>query len=93
MNLLELEYEFNENVIYKDRGEMLMAYNQESSDMYEFNSVGADVFKLLYKNIKMSEILDTLNKEYGTTTEEIYDDVKELIDRLIELKVINIKNQ
>lgn len=91
MNLLEMKYKFNENVIYKDRGEMLMAYNQETSDMYEFNSVGADIFKLLQKNKEMKEIFEILNNDYNTTTEEIYDDVKEIIDRLIELKVILIK--
>lgn len=90
MELLKLKYKYNENVIYKDRGDMLMAYNQETSDMYEFNAVGADIFKLLSKNIEINEIFNWLNEQYSTQTSEIYEDVKEIINRLIELNVIMI---
>ncbi len=93
MELLKLHYTFNKNVIFKDRGDMLMAYNQESSDMYEFNSVGADIFKLLYSEKDMNEIFKQLNKEYNTKTEDIYDDVKQIIERLIDLKVIIVKEE
>lgn len=90
MELLKMKYRYNENVIYKDRGDMLMAYNQDTSDMYEFNSVGADIFKLLAKNVEINDIFNWLNEQYGTQTSEIYEDVKEIIDRLIELNVITI---
>ena len=91
MDLFKIKYRFNDNVIYKDRGEMLMAYNQDSSDMYEFNSVGADIFKLISKEVSISELFDTLNKEYNTKTDDIYEDVKQIIDRLIELNVILVE--
>lgn len=91
MNLFDLEYEFNSNVIYKDKGDMLMAYNQETSDMYEFNSVGKDIFLLLSKNTKMLDLFNNLNKEYNTKTEYIYDDTFEIVNRLIDLNVIKIK--
>lgn len=90
MELFKLKYKYNEKVIYKDRGDMLMAYNQETSDMYEFNAVGADIFKLLAKNVEIDELFNWLNGQYGTKTNEIYEDVKEIIDRLIELNVITI---
>ena len=93
MELLKLHYTFNKNVIFKDRGDMLMAYNQESSDMYEFNSVGASIFKLLSQELRFNEVFESLNNEYGTTTSEIYEDVKQIVDRLIELNVVLIKEE
>lgn len=90
MNIKNMEYSFNQNVIYKDRGEMLMAYNQESSDMYEFNQVGGEIFKMLAKEISMKQVFETLTKEYNVEEEDIYNDIKQIIDRLIELKVIEL---
>lgn len=88
MNIKNMKYKFNKNVIYKDRGEMLMAYNQESSDMYEFNEVGGEIFKMLAQGISMKEVFQNLTMEYSVDEKDIYDDVKQIIDRLIELKVI-----
>lgn len=88
MDLMNFYYKFNNNVIYKDRGEMLMAYNQESSDMYEFNEVGAEIFKMLAEEMPIKEIFNNLTKDYDVTEEDIYDDVKQIIDRLIGLNVI-----
>ncbi len=88
MDLMNLDYNFNNNVIYKDRGEMLMAYNQENSDMYEFNEVGAEIFKMLAEEMPIKEIFNNLTKDYDVTEEDIYDDVKQIIDRLIGLNVI-----
>lgn len=93
MDIKKMKYTFNQNVIYKDRGEMLMAYNQESSDMYEFNEVGGEIFKMLANGMPMKEIFETLTKEYNVEEEDIYDDVKQIIDRLIELNVIKIGDE
>ena len=41
----------------------------------------------------MNEIFKQLNKEYNTKTEDIYDDVKQIIERLIDLKVIIVKEE
>ena len=90
MNLKNMKYRFNKKVIYKDRGEMLMAYNQDSSDMYEFNEVGGEIFKMLASDMPMSDVFDNLIKEYDVTEDDIYDDVKQIIDRLVELNVIEI---
>ncbi|MDO4962698.1 MAG: PqqD family protein [bacterium] len=90
MDLKNIEYSFNKNVIYKDRGEMLMAYNQESSDMYEFNQVGGEIFKLLSTGTPISKVFEILTNEYDVEESDIYEDVQQIIDRLIELNVIKI---
>lgn len=88
MDLMNLVYTYNKNIIYKNSNDMLMAYNQDNGDMYEFNSVGAEIFIMISKEIPLKEMFEELTKKYNVSNEEIYDDVKELIDRLIELKVI-----
>ena len=90
MDIRKIKYKYNKNVIYKDRGEMLMAYNQESSDMYEFNEVGGEIFKMIAEEIPIKKIFEELTKEYDVKEEDIYDDVLQIIDRLIELKVIEV---
>lgn len=92
MDLKKMNYKYNKNVIYKDRGEMLMAYNQESSDMYEFNEVGGEIFKMVAEETPMKDILKKLTTEYDVTEEDIYDDVLQIINRLIELKVIEVED-
>ena len=91
MNLMELEYEFNKNILYKQNKDMLMAFNQDNGDMYEFNDVGAEIFMLIAQNMKMKDIFDKLTTDYDATVEDIYDDVLELVKRLIDLKIIEKK--
>ena len=88
MELKNLKYKYNENIIYKNSKDMLMAYNQDNGDMYEFNSVGAEIFMMIAKEMSVDDMFCELTKKYNVTYEDIYEDVKELIDRLIELKVI-----
>ena len=53
--LKKIKYSFNENIKYRDLGEMLMAYNTDNGDTYEFNEIGGEIFKL------QEEILDEMD--------------------------------
>jgi len=90
--LEKIEYEYNENIIYKKMPNMIMAYNQENGDMYEFNEVGGEILIYISQNMKISDIFDKLCKDYSVSKEEIYEDVKEILDKIISLKIIKIKN-
>lgn len=89
--MLEKNYSYNKRVQYKDTGHVLMAYNEDNSDMYEFNDIGAEIFKMITKEVPINEIYSTLKKEYDASDEEIYKDFEDIINRFIDLGIIVIK--
>ncbi len=86
--LNNLKYKFNRNILYRDTDELLMAYNKENSDMYEFNAIGGEIFKLMEKEESIENIFNILTKEYSVTIDDIYEDVFEIINRMLELNII-----
>ena len=91
--LEKIKYEYNKNIIYKEMPNMIMAYNQDNGDMYEFNEVGGEILKYISENMTISDIFTKLCKDYSVTKDEIYDDVKSILNRMISLKIIKIKNE
>lgn len=89
--MLEKNYSYNKRVQYKDTGHVLMAYNEDNSDMYEFNDIGAEIFKMITREVPINEIYSTLKKEYDASEEEIYKDFEDIINRFIDLGIIVIK--
>lgn len=84
------EYKFNNNLICKCTGEVLMVYNKNNGDMYEFNDIGKDVFSKLKREITIEALLDELISEYDVTIEDIMTDVTDFITRMIELEIIEL---
>ncbi len=46
----DLSYKMNENLVQRQSGETLMVYNSVTSEIYELNSVSADIFTYLSEN-------------------------------------------
>lgn len=89
MNKLEnLKYKFNRVLIIRTIKDTTLAYNQENGDMYEFNDVGAEILNLLKEEIEISQLFKILCNNYDVTVDEIYEDVSELIKRMISLNII-----
>lgn len=87
--IFKLKYAFNKKMLYRDLGDMLIAYNPQNSDMYEFNEIGGEIFKLLEREETFESIFNILTDEYNVTIEDIYEDVCEIIIRMLELNIIN----
>lgn len=90
-NLENLKYDYNSDIKTRQIGEVTMAYNPENSDMYEFNDVGGEILELLKQGVEINELFAILCKNYSVKKEEIYEDVYEIITRLLELGVIREK--
>ncbi len=82
------KYSFNDNIIYRRKGEVVYAFNNSNGEVYEFNDSGGRVLELLTKNISISELLDTISSEYDIDRNDIHDDVNEIIERLLKLGII-----
>lgn len=83
-------YEMNENLLYRENGEVLMVYNKDNGDMYEINDVGKEIFMCFKEGVVIKDILVLLSNEYNVLVSEIEDDFVEFITRMIELGVIII---
>lgn len=95
MNKIEeikkINYIFNNKIISRNTGTIIMAYNPENGDMYEFNDIGGELFSMVEKNYTIEQIFLELTEKYETTEENIFEDVEEFIKRLIDLNIMIIQ--
>jgi hypothetical protein len=87
-NLIDLQYSFNSDIIIREGDGVCLAFNPDTTDIYEFNETGAEVLSLLKKQLSVNDILSTLSKEYGCDEQDIAEDVFLLLERMLELNVI-----
>lgn len=75
----DLSYKMNENLVQRQSGETLMVYNSVTSEIYELNSVSADIFTYLSENKPLDKLIDSqyetqrnLEKAFAVTQAIIY---------------------
>lgn len=95
MNIKDLilnGFKVNEGIIYrKVSEETIMAFNPENGDMYELNDVSEEIISMLSKGMSGVTILEELAKNYDVDEQTIIEDVSPLLDRLIELGILILK--
>lgn len=95
MNIKDLilnGFKVNEGIIYrKVSEETIMAFNPENGDMYELNDVSEEIISMLSKGMSGVTILEELSKNYDVDEQTIIDDVAPLLDRLVELGILILK--
>ncbi len=85
-------FKVNEGIIYrKVSEETIMAFNPENGDMYELNDVSEEIISMLSKGMSGAAILEELSKNYDVDEQTIIEDVSPLLDRLIELGILILK--
>lgn len=85
-------YTYNNEVIFRNTGNTVMAYVQSSGDMCELNTVAGDILELLSKNITLKEIVyEKIPEMYDVNINEVYEDIYYILKRFIEIKIIEVK--
>lgn len=92
MDILALDYTFNDSLLIRKRDETTLAYNPDNSDMYEMNDVAGEIIFLLKEEKSIREIVAFLAEEYGEEEAVILADITDLILRFIDLGIIRVKN-
>ena len=83
------KFKFNDQIIYKEHEKMILAFNVENSDTYEFDETGSEIFKLITQNLAIEEIVRILCEKYSSDdTDEIKNDIIEFIEKLKKLGVV-----
>lgn len=89
MNKLEeMKYTFNKNIMLRNLEKTTLVYNNETSDMYELNEVGADLFSILQRNTSMEAVFMEVCEMYDVCKDDVYDDVEEFVTRMAELGIV-----
>lgn len=87
-NFIDLQYTFNPDIVIREGDGVRLAFNPDTTDIYEFNETGAEVLALLEKQLPVREILLALCDEYDCEEKDIAEDVFLLLERMLELNVI-----
>lgn len=90
MNIYEINYEFNRNIIFKKFENMVLGFNSFSGETLEFNDIGSDIFILLSENTPIPKIIDNILLDYSGNKDEILEDLESFLIELNDLGVIRI---
>ncbi|MDI6841165.1 MAG: PqqD family protein [bacterium] len=69
--------------------EVVIVVPGETAYMHSLNSVGANIWELIDGKMTVDNIVDELLKRYKVTPERARKDLNELIDKLLEAKLIH----
>ncbi len=89
--LFDLEYDFNKEIKVRDCGEVMLAFNPETCDMYEFNYTGEYIFNLLRKEVPIREIYEVVCHDFEVSYDDVDNDIRQIVNRMIDLNCIVIK--
>ena len=87
----EKRIDFNSAILTRDCGNVTLAFNPDTSDMFEFNDTGAEIFELLKTGMQYDEVIASLCEVYDVTPADIYDDVDSILERMESTGIINVK--
>lgn len=86
-----INYKYNEEVVFRDTGSTIMAYVQSTGDMCELNPVAGDILELLSNNLSLNDIIfKRLPEIYDVDIVDVYQDIEYILNRFIEIKIIEV---
>lgn len=78
----------NDEIKFRRTGDVLIAYSQKDSSMFEFNESGSFVFEMISNGKTYDGILKAVCNEFDTTIQDSREDIDSIIERLLGLGVI-----
>lgn len=82
---------FNSEILIRDCGDVTLAFNPDTSDMFEFNDTGAEIFEMVQAGLQYEDMINKICSVYDVTADEIYEDVDEILGRMEDVGIINVK--
>lgn len=87
-NVENLKYSFNEDIIFRVTDEVVLAYNEDKGEFYEFNDIGGEIFLFFKDHNSLSNLFEHLCNNYDVTESDIFEDVMEIVNRMNNLSII-----
>lgn len=80
-------YKLNEDVLWNEVEGTITVLISSSGKYYEFNKLGAEIFKLLVKEKSKPEIIETLSTKYNVPKFKIKIDTALFIENLLKKNI------
>lgn len=80
----------SKEVVSCDLGGETAMLDMKEGIYYGLNEIGTIIWELIQKPITLQEIIDKILEEYEVDDETCYADVVELIDQMVENKLVEI---
>ena len=84
-------YERSTQLLEADLGDELVALDAEGGHCFGFNSVATYIWRQLDSPKTLTELSETLVAEYDVSTEQCTQELQELLDSLIEKRLIRLR--
>jgi hypothetical protein len=81
-------YIVNTGFILQQNQEKTVIFDSESSYLYTLNETASEIFMLIRKGYKVKKIVEEMVNRYEIAPETAKKDVEQIIDELLELKLI-----
>jgi hypothetical protein len=84
-------YERSTQLLEANLGEELVALDAEGGNCFGFNSVATSIWHQLASPKTFAQLRDSLVAEYEVSTEQCAEELEELLDGLIEKRLIRVQ--
>ncbi|HOI39806.1 MAG TPA: PqqD family peptide modification chaperone [Methanobacterium sp.] len=88
---LDSTVQIDNEVVSCDLVDEAAILNMKDGVYYGLNSVGARIWNLIQKPMKVSDILDTLLDEYDVEKDVCMTDLMELLGQLLEKELVKVE--
>ena len=92
MDIRTLNYSYNGKVICRTKpsedGGIVLAFDTDSGNMYEFNDVGSELFLMVKDSIPVEEIIAQILRDYDVEYQDIETDLTLFFERVLKLGII-----
>lgn len=92
MDIKTLRYRYNDKVICKSQpsedGEILLAFDTDSGNMYEFNDVASELLLMIKESMPVQDIIEGIIRDYDVKYADIEEDLVLFFERVLKLGII-----
>lgn len=92
MDIKTLKYRYNDKVICKSKpsedGEILLAFDTDNGNMYEFNDVGSELILMIKESMPVQDIIGSIIRNYDVEYADIEEDLVLFFERILRLGII-----
>ena len=75
-------------IIAQEDGEILLAFDTDSGNMYEFNDVASELLLMIKESMPVQDIIEGIIRDYDVKYADIEEDLVLFFERVLKLGII-----
>ena len=89
--LLSSTFTVSQEVLSQEVSGETVLLDMQSESYFGLDTVGTRIWQLLQENNRLQQVFDTMLEEYDVDEKQLEEDLNELLDKLLEEKLITIE--